>query len=239
MDANTRSKIPGQVVVGLVAIALGVTFLLGNLGMIDVAWLAQAWPLIFVLFGFVKILQGPSDSSSRFVIGGIFIFGGLAMTLHKFGLFNFSWHTWWPVSLIALGLLIMTKRHSRRRRVACAGETVVPSAEQLDATLDVNAILGGYRRLVRSQDFRGGQITAIMGGCEIDLRNASFTGEAVLDVFAFWGGIELKVPTDWTVVLQGNGILGGFDEKTAMPPDSSKRLIVRGLAIMGGMEIKN
>ena len=61
------------------------------------------------------------------------------------------------------------------------------------------AILGGVNRGNNSRDFRGGDLTAIIGGCEIDLRQAAINGEAAIDMFAMWGGIEMKVPEDWAV----------------------------------------
>ena len=78
-----------------------------------------------------------------------------------------------------------------------------------------------------------------MGGCELDMRDASIKGEAVINVFAVFGGISIKVPRDWTVILHGTPIMGGFDEKTNAPPDNTKRLIVNGYAIMGGVEVRN
>jgi predicted membrane protein len=93
----------------------------------------------------------------------------------------------------------------------------------------------------KSQDFQGGDATSLLGGCKIDLRQAAIKREeAILDVFALWGGIEVIVPRNWSVVIQGTPILGAFADKT----DSSKeeggpRLIIRGAVIMGGVEIKN
>jgi hypothetical protein len=80
-----------------------------------------------------------------------------------------------------------------------------------------------------------------MGGCEIDLRHASMPeGRAVvLDTFAFWGGIEIKVPEDWEVISQGNAVLGGFVNNARSRPGAQRRLVVTGLAIMGGVEVKN
>jgi predicted membrane protein len=80
-----------------------------------------------------------------------------------------------------------------------------------------------------------------MGGCEIDLRQASIQGEeAVISTFAMWGGIKIKVPPTWNVIVQGIPFLGGFDDKSAKPADhSAKRLIVKGTAIMGGVEVTN
>jgi hypothetical protein len=79
-----------------------------------------------------------------------------------------------------------------------------------------------------------------MGGCEIDLRNAGIDGDATIDVFAMWGGIEIRVPETWTVVGRVTPLLGGFEDSTrALPGAGNQRLIVRGLVIMGGIEIKN
>ncbi|MBW8899923.1 MAG: hypothetical protein JF619_17820, partial [Massilia sp.] len=100
-------------------------------------------------------------------------------------------------------------------------------------------VLGGFERRVSTPDFRGGEITAVMGGCALDLREASIVKEALLNVFTVWGGINIKVPPDWTVVLNGTPVMGGFAEKTVTPPDGSKRLVITGYAIMGGVEVRN
>ncbi len=55
-----------------------------------------------------------------------------------------------------------------------------------------------------------------------------------------WGGIELRVPEDWTVELRGTPLLAGFVDKTRQPSvPTEKRLVIRGVALMGGVEIKN
>jgi hypothetical protein len=106
----------------------------------------------------------------------------------------------------------------------------------------VNAfvIMGGITRRLSSQDFKGGTVVAIMGGAKVDLRSASIAqGEAAIDVLAFWGGIEIRVPDDWIIVPQVFPFMGGFDDKTgSRPAGARKRLVVRGLAFMGGVEVK-
>jgi hypothetical protein len=71
------------------------------------------------------------------------------------------------------------------------------------------------------------------------MRGASIRGDAVLNVFALLGGITIKCPPDWTVVLNGTPILGGFEERTLRPQDASKRLVITGYAILGGVEVRN
>ena len=111
--------------------------------------------------------------------------------------------------------------------------------EDSDTVVDITAILGGFDRRLTTPNFRGGEVTAIMGGCNLDLRASSIEGDAVINVFAVMGGITIKCPPDWTVVLQGTPIMGGFDEKTITPPNNAKRLIINGYAIMGGVEVRN
>jgi predicted membrane protein len=79
-----------------------------------------------------------------------------------------------------------------------------------------------------------------MGASEIDLRKASIEGaEVVLDTFAVWGGIEIRVPTDWTVESRGVAVMGAFEDSSRRPDDGRKKLIITGYAVMGGVEVKN
>lgn len=115
------------------------------------------------------------------------------------------------------------------------------SIESADANSYIKAIaiMSGFKRVNNSQDFKGGELTAVMGGLEIDLRDASIKGEAVFDIFALMGGVEMHIPEDWIVIIEGFPFMGGFEDKTRPPKDSTKRLIIKGTAIMGGVEIKN
>ena len=100
--------------------------------------------------------------------------------------------------------------------------------------------MSGVNRGSNASTFRGGELAAFMGGCEIDLRQAAIHGEAVLDVFAMWGGIEIRVPENWTVIGRVMPLLGGFDDATRPPKEATDhRLIVRGVVLMGGVEVKN
>jgi hypothetical protein len=103
------------------------------------------------------------------------------------------------------------------------------------------AFMGGGDRVVRSQDFRGGEVTAIMGGFHFDLRSAAMAGDsATIEIFTLWGGVDFRVPEDWNVVVQGVPILGVFTT-TGRPVNAapaSKTLILSGTAIMGGVEVK-
>ena len=110
-----------------------------------------------------------------------------------------------------------------------------------DSYVSMTAILGGAKQRVTSQQFAGGDGTAILGGVDLDLTGASIEGsEAVIDCFALMGGVDIKVPQDWSIVVHGTPILGGFENKTVQSASASaKQLVVKGVAIMGGVEVKN
>ncbi len=234
MKTETTSKnVSRQVILGVLVIAMGMLFLLDNLAIWDFHRAIQFWPMVFIVVGVVKLFD--TTSSDGYLLGAVFILVGVLMMLNRLGYIYFSWRTVWPLLLIALGGSVLYKAVTGRRLIGSPLKEVAGS----DDVVDVTAILGGFERRITSPDFKGGEVTAIMGGCSLDMRGSQITSEAVLNVFVIFGGITIKCPPDWTVVLHGTPVMGGFDEKTAPPPDNSKRLIVRGYAIMGGVEVRN
>lgn len=115
------------------------------------------------------------------------------------------------------------------------------SGRSMDNTVNLFVVMGGVSRRLSTQDFRGGSAVAIMGGCKIDLRDASIgKGDAVINVLAVWGGVEIKVPEGWVIVPHVFPFMGGFDDRTrTVASFAPKRLIVRGLAMMGGVEVRH
>lgn len=104
------------------------------------------------------------------------------------------------------------------------------------------AILGGTTRRGRWTPAEQSTVVAIMGGAQIDFRDALLPpGETEIRCFAFWGGIEIIVPPDLVVDVDGVAILGGFEHASGGPaglPPDAPRLRITGAAIMGGVEIK-
>jgi predicted membrane protein len=230
---NNTNRASSQVVLGLLVVGMGVLFLLDNLDILNFRHAIGFWPLVFIVAGCAALFgNGPRSGN---YMGGVLIAIGLLMILGRLGYFYISWGTLWPLVMIALGGLVLYRslgpgRVARTNSVAGTGP---------DNVVDIVAVLGGFERRVSVPDFRGGEITAVMGGCALDLRESSIVKEAVINVFTIWGGINIKVPPDWTVVLNGTPLMGGFSEKTVTPPDASKRLVITGYAIMGGVEVRN
>ncbi len=224
-----------QIAVGVAVIGLGVLFLLDNLGLLDFQYTLHFFPMLVAVFGVLKIVQ--ARSTQGMAVGAVMVVVGLLLTLRSLGFLFISWRTLWPLILIAAGISVVYRSVTAQREAVRPADFGVKTAD--DSVLNATVVLGGYARRLVTPDFRGGEITAIMAGCELDLRQSAINGDADLHVFAMFGGIQIKVPPDWTVVLRGTPILGGFEEKTVLPPDGTKRLIIHGYAIMGGVEIRN
>lgn len=104
------------------------------------------------------------------------------------------------------------------------------------------AVMGGTRRVGRWAPPANMVAVAIMGGVELDFRDAVLTGEEVeINCFAFWGGVEVVVPPGVHVDTRGFAILGGFDQAAEMemtpPPPGAPVIRINGLAIMGGIDV--
>ncbi|MCG2584214.1 LiaI-LiaF-like domain-containing protein [Massilia sp. TS11] len=237
MKHDFQKSLPGQVVLGIFAIGFGLLFLLDNLDILNVRHVLSFWPTVFILFGLLKIYD--TRTPGGLFLGGMLVLIGVIMTLNRLGFYYLGWHTLWPVVMILLGISVVARAMLNRRNIEQGADGLAPAPERDSDTVEATAILGGFKRRILSQQFKGGELTAIMGGCDIDLRNASIESEAVINVFAVCGGISLRIPPDWTLVMNGTPILGGFDEKTATPPNQSKRLVIQGYAIMGGVEVRN
>ena len=233
MKNEPGKNISSQVILGVFVIGLGLLFLLDNLNIFAWRRMFSFWPTVFILIGAVKLLD--TKSANGKLIGGGFIALGVLLTLDRMNIIDFDIRTIWPLAIIAVGGAVVYRALNRSKDE----DLLMKVDADADSVVDVTAIVGGFDRRITTQNFRGGEITAIAGGAVLDLRASSIQGEAVINVFVAMGGITLKVPSDWTVVLHGTPIMGGFDEKTIRPPDNSKRLIIKGYAIMGGVEVRN
>jgi predicted membrane protein len=220
-------RLTPQLLMGLIIIAIGVLFTLNNFGLVEARQYLRYWPVGLILVGTLKVWQSRCGGSA--FAGLVFIVAGVSLLLETFRIVTINFFDLWPLVLVFFGAsLIWRGLRGGRAAVGTDGHS----------TISAFAVLGGVHRGNNSRAFRGGDLTAVMGGCEIDLRQAAIDGEAVIDVFAMWGGIEIKVPPDWAVSNQAIAIMGGVEDKSQATSDARQRLVVRGFVVMGGVEIK-
>ncbi len=221
-----------RVIFGIFIILLGLAFTLDNFGVPLGAslreGLGKGWPVVFVVVGLARLAE------SRDLGGFVWLTVGSAFLAHNFGLVELR--RVWPLGLVMGGVFLVFRAF------------VPPCAPRREAgdRLDALAFMGGTRRSLTSSGFEGGSLVAVMGGVEVDLRGATIPpgAQATIDTFAVWGGIEITVPRGWEVHSRGVPLLGAFEDSTERGTEATEsgprpRLVVTGVAIMGGVEVKN
>jgi hypothetical protein len=131
---------------------------------------------------------------------------------------------------------------SAETALAPVARTGVEVVDDVPARKLVFAMFGGAERRGAWTVPRTLRVVTIMGGAEIDLREARLAaGVTELKLFALMGGTHVIVPSGLRVEVDGVGVLGGFEENldTGAPSDPNGPVLrVSGVAMMGGMEIE-
>jgi hypothetical protein len=253
MVADLTGNVTARLVLGLGLVLLGSIFLLDELNLVDFDDVVRWWPLVPILLG-LNLLVRPGGSAAR-GFGVVLVTVGVWQLLYELELVDTGIGDAWPIILIALGCWIVWRSLTGPEQVvaphpatATAVVAAAPGAYAKAAgahfgnaeTLSAFAFLGHVQKGSSSPRFQGADVTAIMGGCTLDLRGADLDPEgAVIDAFAFWGGIEVLVPEGWVVDNKVLPLLAGAEDRTQPAAGASKHLLVRGTALMAGIEIAN
>lgn len=233
---ESKTKFGANFWLSIGLILLGLYLLLENLGFIYWGDLWDYWPLIFVIIGLVKLYSSNFRevySASVWIVVGLLLFLVTRDFISLRDIFQF-----WPVILILIGVRIVWTHYLRSTRPDRAEESF--SQHRIDSV----AIFGGREVRVTSERFEGGNITSIFGGAEIDFSGSRLApGNNVLDVLVVFGGAELRVPRNWNVVMKGMPIFGGFEDARkqafADEPSPENLLLIKGLVLFGGLEVKD
>ncbi|WP_427339832.1 LiaF transmembrane domain-containing protein [Caloranaerobacter sp. DY30410] len=220
----------GKKIFGILLVFVGVFLLLGETGMIDITigeFISKYWPLILIVIGIYKLL---TDSISKtagiilIIIGGIF-------QLRNFQYFNiFEYNLFWPIVIILIGIWILLSPKRDNWKVSSKD------------TLNTFALFSGFNIKNSSQNFKGGNITVVFGGADVDLRDANILKEqeARIDILIAFGGAEIFVPQGWNVIIKGVPIFGGWENETVNNnKEDSPTLIINSFVMFGGFEVKN
>lgn len=240
------------IVVGIAAFAKAALF--------DLPYWLFTWPMILILIGLFSGIKHNFRNNAWWIlllIGGYFLadeaFPGLVAKQY-----------FWPVAIIIFGIMMIVKPRKRcddwsnwnkgQPKNSTASTTGTQSTGEAGSAqpfqdtetatedyLDIAAVFGGIKKSVYSKNFKGGKVTCVFGGGEINLLQADFTGTSVLDMTAVFGGCTLIIPSNWQLKINSTPFFGGIDDKRQQPNVISydKTLVITGGVVFGGIEIKS
>lgn len=227
---------------GFVVVLAGLLLLAFNFEILPIAWkhIIFSWQMLLIALGIISLIshEGRGPGIILLLIGGFF----LLPELYDFHISFIK--VFWPVLLIIIGVSILFGRGYRHpHRWHRHWENHQGESHLDEGYIRQENIFSGTKRKIIHQEFKGGKISNIFGGAEIDLTQATLAeGRNELIIECIFGGVTLIVPSDWKVVVEMSSILGGFQDKRSVikeQPDATRILVIKGSAIFGGGEIKS
>ncbi|MDI9472436.1 MAG: cell wall-active antibiotics response protein [Tissierellia bacterium] len=231
---------------GILLILLGTVLLLELFEVLTLpSWneLWSYWPFILVALGLFFLLQGDTGVFTFFLI-----LIGTLFSLRRFHVYPFTNEAViWPSIIISAGISFILsgsfsaasgrRSYCESPRTSEPGEQTRKNQRSIDF-LDESVFLSGKNFAVSSLNFRGGELSVVLGGMEVDLRNIKLTESATLFLRCTLGGIDLFLPPELPVVVRGQEILGGADVR--VHPLSSMEepvLTIDYHVVLGGIDV--
>lgn len=220
-----------RIVFGAILVLIGVLLLFSQMGIYNFGkFISVFWPSVLIVIG---LWQWAVRRFRACFWPLLLIIAGVFFQALRLGLLNGrGFGVMVGITMIAFGIWLVVRK---------SRPTVNRSESDADA-IDHWVMFGGVEESITSQRFTGGNATVVFGGAEIDLRKAVLAeGDATLNLSVIFGGIDIKVPEQWQIIVDGTAILGGVEDKTGTGSAESRegkpRLHVRATAIFGGVEI--
>ena len=219
---------------GLALVLVGFLFLSQNLGFLGDFPFWNYLPALLIILGIYQLFANQFRAWAGPVI--LILIGTFLLLA---ALDFISWSTFgtliWPTVLILIGLSIIFRRGS-------GSNSGHEYTEETDAHFNVFSAFSGQNRRVTGSDFRNGELTAMFGGIEIDMREAVITNKpARVQTTVMFGGADIFVPQDWDVRIDVFAMFGGTEDKRInLPPaKGTPDLIINGTVLFGGLNVKS
>ncbi len=256
----------GKALAGIILLAVGAFLLIRQFDFFFIPDWLFSWPMWLIFWGLFIGAKSNFHKPSSFML----ILLGVAFLIGKN--IPHSGGVLWPLGIIAFGLWMILKRHTRfdneywkksysqkwEWRSNLGQSTNEPATEGSspnisprdpssygpfgDDYLDAVSVFGGIKKTILAKDFKGGEVVNIFGGAELDFIQADINGRVVIDITQIFGSTKIIVPSHWQVVSDIAAVFAGIDDKrmkTTAPIGSDKVLVLKGVSIFAGVDIRS
>ena len=237
-DSHVKGFTGKATALGVLVIAAGLLLLARNTGFLDqsLSRILFSWEMLLIAIGVVKIFVRQSLWSGVILIG----VGGFFLLVNFYHMPFDTWQLFLPALIILVGLKMIFGT-SHRGHHMFKEPFFNRSVGSEDFFEDV-AVFGGGERKIVTPNFKGGRMVAIFGGSKVDLSHCNIApgDRPMVEVVSMFGGSGLLVPSDWNVKVEVFNIFGGYvDKRISSQVDYNKTLIIKGVTIFGGGEVKS
>ncbi len=223
----------GNVLWGVVLIAIGIIFGLNALGITSINIFFQGWWTLFIIIpSFIELFRGDSKMWSL-----IWLVVGIALLLCAQDILSFHLvgKLIFPFILVMIGISIIFK-DTLNKKVSEKIKSLNKNKGELE---EYCATFGEQKSDLSGQEFKGANLDAIFGSVELDVSKAILKKDQVINANAIFGGIEIKVPVGVNIKVKATPIFGGVTNKIKTDfNESLPTLYINGTALFGGVEIK-
>ena len=221
----------GNLLWGLVFIAIGIIIAVNALGIAQINIFFDGWWTLFIIVPcIINFIKGPSRMAN-FI--GLVV--GIALLLCAQGIVTFSLirKLIIPFVFIMIGLGFIFKDFFNGKINEKIKSLNKSGLKEYAATFGENKID------MSNEVFDGADLNAVFGGVDFNLINSQINGEQVINATAIFGGITIKVPQNVNVKVKSTAIFGGVDNKVKNDKqDNIPTIYVNAFCMFGGVDIK-
>ncbi len=261
-----KSHRRGKVFGGLLIVAAGSLYLAKELGADIPHWLFT-WKTFLIALGIITGVKHNFRNAWWFflvTIGGVFLVGDFYPQLNLQTLL-------WPILIILVGIAMIfkpqrkhkfrqwgkfhakkyghyshenyhkfyTEKYGHQNYSDCYAKESTSS----DDLIDFTTFMGSVKKNIVSKNFKGGEVSNVFGGTELNLSQADIEESVILELTNVFGGTRLIVPANWEIHSELVSICGNIEDKRMVQPsvdsNNPKILRLKGNTFMGGVEIKS
>lgn len=223
----------GNVLWGIVFVALGVIFGLNALEITNIDVFFDGWWTLFIIVPCFIDLFKDHDKTGNMI--GVLIGVALLLCCQDLLEFDLIWKLAFPTILVIIGLSFIFKDtlHGKVKK------EIKKINEKNGKKQEYCATFGEQRLNFSEEEFKGCELTAVFGGVRCDLRDSIIKEDVVITASSIFGGIDIFVPTDVNVKVTSTSIFGGVSNKTINSKKEHKKTIyINATCIFGGVDIK-
>ena len=225
----------GRANMGILFIVVGVLFIFNRLDLIPdgISNIIFSWQMLLIAIGTFNLIN------KKYTPAIILITLGTIFMVPEIIDIDYSIRRlFWPIALVIVGIILILRRNQGFDKFI----NFEKNGGDIDY-IDQSNIFGGNKLICTSKNFKGGRVTSIFGGSEINFQQTEIANNiAAVDVFTMFGGSKFVVPQSWNVKIDVTSIFGGFNDKRflgAYSEKNEKTLIIKGFTIFGGGDVRN